>query len=245
MSSARRSTTTTFAGKPGEGAFEVRRAAGEVDTPVPARGLRRGMARLANRLVGHAARADHGEVAVTGLVMAVGEERLAHGMRVDVQETLQPSERIPKVATGRIVDRVRLRRDARARRPAVGLVRVTRRKPPASGPSAARWPDVISHSHRTNSTISRRPPARCSRRPRRRGQQIREGVGAAHDHVDAVRRGIGVTRLDRRRVDVGAADRREAELGRCDREHPRAAADVEERAARGSSRRLRQRRVVG
>ena len=65
---------------------EVRRATGDVDTAVRAREASDGLARLRDRLVRHAARADDGDVGdACALRMAVGEQALANRMGVDVR----------------------------------------------------------------------------------------------------------------------------------------------------------------
>ena len=66
---------------------EVRAAAGDVDAPVRARRAGRLLARLRDRLVGDAARVDDGHVgAAVALGVAVGEQPLAHRVRVDVRD---------------------------------------------------------------------------------------------------------------------------------------------------------------
>ena len=88
VSSLRRATTTTFAGQAGEGlAREVRSAACDVDAPVRPCGAGRLLARLRHRFVGHAARVHDGHVGVAvALVVPVGEQSLAHRVRVDVRD---------------------------------------------------------------------------------------------------------------------------------------------------------------
>jgi len=75
-------------GDPGEGVGgEVGRAAGHVDARVRPRGAVGRLARLADRLVGHAAGVDHGDVRSLGaLVVAVGEQPLAELLQVAVRD---------------------------------------------------------------------------------------------------------------------------------------------------------------
>ena len=66
---------------------EVRGAPGDVDAAMRTRRSRRCLARLRDRLVRHAARADHRDVgAFAALLVAVGEQPLAHLERVDVRD---------------------------------------------------------------------------------------------------------------------------------------------------------------
>ncbi len=73
--------------EPGERVLrKIRRAAGDVDAAVRACQARDRLARLRNRLVRHAARADDGDVGVSGaLQMSVGKQPLAHRMGVDMR----------------------------------------------------------------------------------------------------------------------------------------------------------------
>ena len=78
----------TFSGRPGERVGgEVRAAAGDVDAPVRARGARGLLARLRDGLVRDAARVDDRDVGgAVALDVPVGEQPLAHLVRVDVRD---------------------------------------------------------------------------------------------------------------------------------------------------------------
>ena len=75
-------------GQPGERGFgEVGAATGDVDAPMGARGARGLLARLRDGLVRDAAGVDDGDVgAVAALGVPVGEEPLAHLVRIDVRD---------------------------------------------------------------------------------------------------------------------------------------------------------------
>src|SRR5579875_2189488 len=82
VSSLRRATTTTFAGRPAK-ASPARFA----PPPVRAGGAAGRLARLGDRLVRHAAGVDDRHVRVARpLLVALGEQPLAHRVRVDVRD---------------------------------------------------------------------------------------------------------------------------------------------------------------
>ena len=69
--------------QPGERSFEIRRAAGHVDAPMTARRARRGLARLRDGLVRHAARVHHRDLARAGaLLVPVRQQALARQLRI-------------------------------------------------------------------------------------------------------------------------------------------------------------------
>ncbi len=215
--------------QPGEARrAEVGAAAGDVDATVRASGARRRLAALRDRLVRHAAGADHRDVGVLGpLVVAVAQQRLAHLVRVDVRD-LAAQE----------VDTERRHR-AGMRKACGG----TDRRPSRQG--AAR-PVLVAGQHGLLGEEVPRGHEHLGVEPgRERLHGVDRDVGdgrlhrrqllvAGHElrvELDAVPGGVLERRDDRRALDVDGEHRRVAEQRRPDGEHARAAADVEQRAA--------------
>ena len=88
VSSGRRATTVTFAGRPASGlAGEASGAAGEKDPGVAARGARGRLAALRERLVRHAAAVDDRDIGpARRLEVAVREQPLTDHMRIDMRD---------------------------------------------------------------------------------------------------------------------------------------------------------------
>ena len=209
------------------GTAQVRRAAGQVDARVRARRARRCLAALRDRLVRDAARADHRDVAVGVLRVAVAQQRLAHLVRVDVRDlAAEKVDRERRHGAGSYA----LRRAGDVARPAV-------ERPPTDMLEARQHRslggEIPGGDERRAVDARRRAPrrirARCSRPRRPRGASGRPDATSRTSSDDAVHDGVRTGRLDRRRLDVDRDDRAEAEQRGRDREDAGAAADVEQR----------------